>query len=113
MITCIAAMVCTGEIFAQTAKNVDMAKPTINIPRLHLEPVPSLELKKSGAIDTLDTVNEYVKVILYADNTWKYYKLPSFEQNPEVFDEHWDEEVSNPYKLEHSSLPYSWSIWLV
>ena len=113
MITCIAAMVCTGEIFAQTAKNVDTAKPTINIPRLHLEPVPSLDLKKSGAIDTLDTVNEYVKVILYADNTWKYHKLPSFEQNPEVFDEHWDEEVSNPYKLEYASLPYSWSIWLV
>ena len=113
MITCIAVMAHTGEISAQTTKNLDADKPALVVPRLALEPVPSLELKKSGAIDTLDTVNEHVKVILYADNTWKYYKLPSFEQSADVFDEGWDDDSSNPYKLEHKDLPYSWSIWLV
>ena len=110
--TCIAAMAFAGEISAQQARKLDSDKTVLQIRRPALEPVPSLEQVKSGAIDTLDTVNEHVKVILYADNTWKYYKLPSFEQEENVFDEHWDETSSNPYKLEYKDLPYSWSIWL-
>ena len=110
--TCIAAMAFAGEISAQQAGKLDSDKTVLQIRRPALEPVPSLEQVKSGAIDTLDTVNEHVKVILYADNTWKYYKLPSFEQEENVFDEHWDETSSNPYKLEYKDLPYSWSIWL-
>lgn len=105
-------MAFTGEIHAQQSKNLDTMKTALQVRRPALEPVPSLEQVKSGAIDTLDTVNEHVKVILYADNTWKYYKLPSFEQEENVFDEYWDETSSNPYKLEYKDLPYSWSIWL-
>ena len=113
MITCIAVMAHTGEISAQQIRKLDVPKTDVQIRRPALEPVPSLEQVKSGAIDTLDTVNEHVKVILFADNTWKYYKLPSFEQEAGVFDEYWDEVNSNPYKLEYKDLPYSWSLWLV
>ena len=110
--TCIAVMAFTGEISAQQTLKLDSDRTALQIRRPALEPVPSLDQVKSGAIDTLDTVNEHVKVILYADNTWKYYKLPSFEQEGDVFEDHWDETSSNPYKLEYKDLPYSWSIWL-
>ena len=110
--TCIAVMAFAGEISAQQTLKLDSDRTALQIRRPALEPVPSLDQVKSGAIDTLDTVNEHVKVILYADNTWKYYKLPSFEQEGDVFEDHWDETSSNPYKLEYKDLPYSWSIWL-
>ena len=64
-------------------------------------------------IDTLDTANEYIKVILRADNTWSYYKTPGFQQVTGVFDEHWDETTTNPYGIEQANLPSQWSIWLV
>jgi murein DD-endopeptidase MepM/ murein hydrolase activator NlpD len=52
-------------------------------------------------------------VVLYADNTWQYVKLPGFQAETDVFEKNWDTVSSNPYKLELNDLPYSWSIWLV
>ena len=113
LFTCIAAMAFTGEISAQHTKNIDTVRTTLQVRRPALEPVPSLEQVKSGAIDTLDTVNEHVKVILYADTTWEYYTLTTFAQEKNLFGEYWDETKSNPYGIEQKDLPDQWSIWLV
>ena len=92
---------------------IDTTTTHLIIPRPALEPVKSLITSPSDVIDTLDTANEYIKVILRADNTWSYYKTPGFQQVTGVFDEHWDETTTNPYGIEQANLPSQWSIWLV
>ena len=92
---------------------IDTTTTHLIIPRPALEPVKSLIKSPSDVIDTLDTANEHIKVILRADNTWSYYKTPGFQQVTGVFDEHWDETTTNPYGIEQTNLPSQWSIWLV
>ena len=92
---------------------LDTIKTKLVIPRPALEPLKSLVTSPNDPIDTLDTVNEHVKVILYGDNTWQYYKTPDFKKLSGVFDEHWDEVNSNPYKMQLTDLPAAWSLWLV
>ena len=92
---------------------LDTIKTKLVIPRPALEPLKSLVTSPNDPIDTLDTVNEHVKVILYGDNTWQYYKTPHFKKLSGVFDEHWDEVNSNPYKMQLTDLPTAWSLWLV
>ena len=110
--TCIAAML-SGELYAETRVRIDTLKTVLQVRRPAKEPVKSLDVSPAGPIDTLDTVNEHVKVILYSDNTWRYFKTPDFAQRTDVFDRYWDETSSNPYKMSLDSLPYSWSVWLV
>ena len=92
---------------------IDTTTTHLIIPRPALEPVKSLIKSPSDVIDTLDTANEHIKVILRADNTWSYYKTPGFQQVTGVFDEHWDETTTNPYGIEQANLPSQWSSWLV
>jgi murein DD-endopeptidase MepM/ murein hydrolase activator NlpD len=92
---------------------IDTTTTHLIIPRPALEPVKSLIKSPSDVIDTLDTANEHIKVILRADNTWSYYKTPGFQQVTGVFDEHWDETTTNPYGIEQTNLPSQWSLWLV
>lgn len=107
------ALILAGETFAEDRSRLDTLKTVLQVRRPALEPVKSLDVSPAGAIDTLPTANEHVKVILYSDNTWQYYKMPTFEQNNDVFGKAWNNTDSNPYKMALDSLPYSWSIWLV
>lgn len=92
---------------------IDTVTTHLVIPRPALEPVKSLITSPSDVIDTLDTANEHIKVILRADNTWSYYKTPGFQQVAGVFDDHWNETQTNPYGIAQEDLPAQWSIWLV
>ncbi len=109
----VAGLLCAGNSLAVNPVRIDTTKTHLIIPRPALEPLKSLMISPSDPIDTLDTANEYIKVVLYADNTWQYYKTPDFQQIAGVFDDHWDETRSNPYGLELKDLPDQWSIWLV
>ena len=102
-----------GWLQARDVTRIDTVRNHLLIPRPALEPLKSLVKSPSDPIDTLDTANEYIKVVLFADNTWQYVKLPGYESEKDVFENNWDTTVSNPYKLEQANLPYSWSIWLV
>ena len=102
-----------GWLQARDVTRIDTVRNHLLIPRPALEPLKSLIKSPSDPIDTLDTANEYIKVVLFADNTWQYVKLPGYESEKDVFENNWDTTVSNPYKLEQANLPYSWSIWLV
>lgn len=88
-------------------------KAVLTVPRPAFEPVKPLVANPSDPIDTLDTVNEYIKVLLYADNTWQYYKMPSYVALSGVFEEAWNTSKVNPYDVKQEDLPYSWSLWLV
>ena len=110
--TCMALSL-AGEISAENRVRIDTVKTVLQVRRPALEAVKSLDISPAGPIDTLDTVNEHVKVVLYSDNTWQYYKTPEFAQSKDVFNNYWDEVNTNPYKASLDSLPYSWSVWLV
>ena len=83
------------------------------IPRPAKHAVKSLNVSGAAAMDTISTENDQVKVVLYADNTWKYVKMPDFQRDADIFTKYWDDVNSNPYHIEQSELPASWSIWLV
>ena len=108
-----AAMLCSGLTYAENPLKIDTVKTHLVIPRPAFESLKSLCTSASDPIDTLDTANEHVKVILYGDNTWQYFKTPDFKKLAGVYDNHWDEVNTNPYKLSLENLPSSWSIWLV
>ena len=99
--------------YAVNPIRLDTIRTQLVVPRPALEPVKSLTKSPSDPIDTLDTANEHIKVVLHADNTWRYYKTPGFQQVIGVFDEYWNETQSNPYGIEQNDLPEQWSIWLV
>ena len=99
--------------YAVNPIRLDTIRTQLVVPRPALEPVKSLTKSPSDPIDTLDTANEHIKVVLHADNTWRYYKTPGFQQVTGVFDEYWNETQSNPYGIEQNDLLEQWSIWLV
>ena len=74
---------------------------------------PVVSRSDAGVVDTLDTLNEYVKIVLRADNTWEYMKLPGGTRDQEIFSQYWENSTANPYKKLQSDLPRAWAIWLV
>ena len=114
LLVCVAGFLAADKLSAINPVRIDTAKTQLVIPRPALESVPTPLVKSSSdPIDTLDTVNEYIKVILYADNTWQYYKTPDYQKVTGVFENSWTENVTNPYGVKQEDLPASWSIWLV
>ena len=103
----------TCGLSANNPVRIDTAKARLVIPRPALEPVKSLIRTASDPVDTLDTANEHIKVILYGDNTWQYYKTPGFQQVAGVYGENWSNSETNPYGLQLQDLPAQWSIWVV
>lgn len=83
------------------------------VPRPALKPVKSMIDTDAMVLDTLDTVNEHVKVVLYSDNTWQYVKDADYMMQAEVFNEYWDEYSMDPYKMDLDSLDNVWSLWVV
>ena len=114
VLVCLAGLLAADKLSAINPVRIDTARTQLVIPRPALESVPTPLVKSaSDPIDTLDTVNEFIKVILYADNTWQYYKTPDYQKVTGVFENDWKENVTNPYGVKQEDLPTSWSIWLV
>lgn len=76
-------------------------------------PVPSMRSTDAPAIDTLCTVNEHIKVVLYSDNTWQYMLEEGFAQDSDIFTRNWQHQSSDPYQIPLDSLETAWSIWVV
>ncbi len=106
----LAAVVLCAPSEGQTLKSKKKAE--LLIPRVHRESVPSLE-KSGKAIDTIDTANPSIKIVLYADNTWKYWRAPEDILQTKAFSEYWDTTVPNPYQVSLSDLPAKINIWVV
>ena len=94
-------------------KALKVAEAEVILPRTALRPVKSLIDSDAVPLDTLDTGNESVKVVLYSNNTWRYLKDLSRTVDSGIFQENWDETVTNPYKIPLDSLPVSWRVWMV
>ena len=109
----IAALAAADELRASTPVIVDTVKAHLMIPRPAVDPVPSLFRSPSDPVDTLDTAHEHIKVVLYGDQTWHYYKTPEYQDSIDVFGEYWKTSGANPYGIELSEMPDQWAIWCV
>ncbi len=91
----------------------DTSRVRLHVQRPALAPLKSLGCPGAEAVDTLDTVNDKVKVVLYGDNSWRYLKLPDPLADSTIFTANWDTYSMDPYRKKQAELPYTWSIWLV
>lgn len=113
------ASVLTGAVL--NAESMDYSRDTIMtksratllVPRPALQPLKSIDPSSAMPIDTLDTGNPAVKILLLEDFTWKYYKDPSLAASSKIFSQNWDESMPNPYKMDTKDLPDDISIWVV
>ena len=112
MFICQTALLSADELYAQPSLRSEPALEQIRMTPPSLSPVMSCYKSPSDPIDTLDTANEYIKVILFGDNTWEYYKTPEFQAVAGVFDDHWTE-ATDPYGIPQAELPAQWTIWCV
>ena len=72
----------TITLTAARAQSADTSIKTMRdaellIPRPHRQSVKSLVNDGSQALDTIETASPGVKIILLANNTWKYWRDPS------------------------------------
>lgn len=94
-------------------KTIDLTGTVIVNADYANQPVASINKSDVSAVDTLDTADEFVKILLYGDRTWRYIKVGGDKQKPEVFNTHWETTSVNPYQKPVEKLPDAWSIWLV
>ena len=110
---CLAFFMSADELSAQPSLKQDPSLTHIRMTPPSLSPLKSCYKSPSDPIDTLDTANEYIKVILFGDNTWEYYKSPEYQAVAGVFDEAWTHTGTDPYGIPQADLPDQWTIWCV
>ena len=98
--------VCAQDSIVKTKKDAELL-----IPRIHRQPVQSL-VPGENALDTIDTQTPGVKIVLFMDNTWKYYRDPAEALKSEVFTRNWSTETINPYNTSLADLPDDICIWV-
>lgn len=97
-----------------TPKPMTLSRAESLVPRPALKPVKSLIPKaKSNIIDTLDTTNPTVKIVLMEDGTWEYQKDLEALAKEDIFNTNWDDKNADPYKLEWKDFPYKTYVWMV
>lgn len=75
---------------------------------------PVRTLGTVSAVDTLPSGNDNLKIVLFNDNTWRYVRTKEFVGDPEIFNDHWNTNVSHAYYgVDVNSLPESIDIQLV
>ena len=109
----IAALSAADELRAASPVRIDTVKTHLVIPRPAIDPVHSLFRSPSDPVDTLPTAHECIKVVLYGDGTWQYYKTPEYQKVTDVFDECWSNTGANPYGIDLADVPPQWSVWCV
>lgn len=108
-----AAAVTIISALALPAQNDTMkSKPEVLVPRPALESVPSMDASKK-VLDTLDFDDSGLQIVLYSDNTWKYYKGPGYILDNSVFDEKWTSNYPDSYRIPLDSIPERTTIWVV
>ena len=105
------------ETMTVTATTEGASSSEINVvPTTPAKPVQVVPVRKieEMVVDTLPTVNEALKIVLYNDNTWRYVRDRSVRQDSTVFEKYWSSEVISPYReVPLASLPVSVVIPLV
>lgn len=113
IVAALAALLVSFALAAQDSTITTKKQAELLVPRPAFQPVQSMDKTKAEAVDTLDTANPHIRILLMADYTWKYIKDPSYVAATEVFSEHWTHEYPDPYRESLESLPNEIGIWVV
>ncbi len=75
---------------------------------------PVRTLGKVAPIDTLATENAALSIVLFNDNTWRYILDEDYNNDPTIFDDHWNITATHAYSdVDVNSLPEATAIRLV
>ena len=83
------------------------------VPRPGLKPLPSSDVGEKIVLDTVATANDHIKILLFADNTWQYWKDPDYVSSQNVFTDSWNTEDPVPYRTSLETLPSEVTFWVV
>jgi murein DD-endopeptidase MepM/ murein hydrolase activator NlpD len=83
------------------------------IPRPALQPVKSLDPNAAETLDTLDTANPHIKILLLSDYSWKYYKDAEYGKDIAEFNEYWNNDQPDPYHVPLDALQDEIALWIV
>ena len=105
----------TGEICAQQSDSMIKTRKDAEllVPRPFRESVPSMIKSDKDVLDSIETSSPGVKILLFADNTWKYWKDPAVILKNDVFSDNWNTETAVPFLVEQKDLPEKISLWIV
>lgn len=74
----------------------------------------TFDIDDTAALDTLESGNDAVKVVLYSNNTWKYVRNREVAKDSTIFEKHWDTTTLFPYRdVDMSAMPKSVIIDLI
>ncbi len=113
LISMVLSSLCGVETAAQDTTIKTKKDAELLIPRLSTQPVKSIDPSIAQGIDTLDTANPHIKIVLMSDYTWKYFKDKSYAVDKAVFNEYWTHDSPNPYGVQLDSLPSETAFWVV
>lgn len=113
----IAALMILGmlQAYAQTdSVRMTLSRAARIIPRPGLAPVTSLEPTiEALPVDTIDTANPAIMIVLFSDNTWKTIKNAEEVMKDPIFVNNWNDYAIDAYHVDYTQLPLKQVIWLV
>lgn len=99
-------VIAEGLLSAQQLRTkITMSEAEMLVPRFQFKPVKSLDPNTANPLDTVMTSTPGVYMVLYDDNTWKYWRNPEDIALKEIFTDHWTPDVPNPFDTKLSDLP--------
>ena len=107
------------ELLEEMQQEVEMIEKrqaeTATVVPVKTEPVESVaDTNGVLPLDTLPTMNDAVKIVIYNDNTWKYMRDRQYVKDSAVYVQYWDTTTLFPYRdVTLASLPASVAIDLV
>lgn len=100
-------------LMAQDSLEVQSTDPKVMMSILK-GPVMSISPTQfAEAVDTLDTSDPRVKLVLRGDKTWDYIKVKEAFDNDDVYTKYWNTTAIDPYNMPLDSLPDRMTLWLV
>lgn len=58
---------------------------------------PTHTIGQVSVIDTLDTPNSAIRILLFNDNTWRYLLAEDFRNDTTIYNDHWNTSATNAY----------------
>ena len=112
--TAVAESVATAVAATTTTTTTGTAANEVNVPTAKPMQVAPVRKIEEMVIDTLPTINDAIKIVLFNDNTWRYVRDREAKQDSTVFEKYWSTIEISPYRtVELSTLPTSVAIALV
>ena len=113
IVMALVSMLSTVPAIAQDTTIKTKKQAELLVPRPAFQPVASMDANSAPALDTLDTADPKIKILLFSDYTWKYYKDPSYASDNRIFTDNWEHEYPDPYRASIESLPDEIALWIV